>query len=365
MHSHKPPIVHKDLKPQNIMMEDRVSSSIKIIDFGLAELFKPGESFVGEFGGTLLYMAPEVFQKHISVKADIWSAGVILYNLVTGDHPFSSTWPPPPGCDQKWWERDTMKKICTDPLPIHPRFGVVRWEVHELFSHMLMRKVELRPDASKCLAHTWFRVWDTKPPPLSVGVSQCLEVFSRQSELKKALFLLMARECHEPALPELQALFTHFDVQNQGRVHASDLRTVFSHCNLGLLSIERVLRALDMSGEGSVCWTEFLAAALCVKLPRKTENLDAAFAFFDTDLDGKLTIEELSRVFAHGDSKEEWIRQLPALFAELAGHGKLVQDALRVKSVKKPDTGISLARFRSYLSESVDFTPGEELQAGS
>jgi calcium-dependent protein kinase len=347
------------------MMEDRVSSSIKIIDFGLAELFKPGEAYVGEFGGTLLYMAPEVFTKHITVKADIWSAGVILYNLVTGEFPFSSAWPPPPGCDQKWWEKDTARKIINDPLPSHARFGMVRWEAQELFGFMLMRNVERRPDASKCLSHPWFSIWDVQPPPLSVGVSQCLEAYSRQSELKQALFLMMARECHEPAIPELQALFTHFDVQNKGRVHEDDLRQVFSQCNLGPLSTERVLRALDRSGEGSVCWTEFLAAALCVKLPRKQENVDGAFAFFDIDLDGRLTMEELSRVFAHGNSKDEWIRQLPALFAELAGKSRLVQDVARVKGLKKPSASISLAQFRSYISESMDFTPGEGLQAGS
>jgi len=56
MHSIR--IAHKDLKPQNIMMVERDSASLKVIDFGLAEMFDPQQKFAGQIGGTLLYMAP-------------------------------------------------------------------------------------------------------------------------------------------------------------------------------------------------------------------------------------------------------------------------------------------------------------------
>lgn len=375
MHSHRPPIVHKDLKPQNIMMEDRESSSIKVIDFGLAELFQPGKEYCNVFGGTLLYMAPEVFAQQISVKVDVWSAGVILYNLITGDFPYSAPWPPPPGCNQGWWEKETARKICNEPMQPHPRLGSVRRECQDLLRSMLNRKVEKRPDASQCLDHPWFKIWDEEPPPLSVGVSQCLEAFSRQSELKKAIFLLMARECEVPALLELRALFTHFDVKNQGRLEARDLREVFSRCNLGPVSSERVLHALDRNGSGSVCWTEFLAAALCVSLPRNPALVDGTFAFFDDDHDGKISSKDFLRVLAHGEHTEEWKKTMPALFSEVLGKRECVPGACGVlsvpmsvlKAVVKPVRGedkISKAKFRAYVTAFMEFSPGQELHAG-
>ena len=101
MHSQK--FMHKDLKPQNIMMVEKGSTSIKVIDFGLAELFEGDKKVSDRFGGTWLYMGPEVFRLEITMKSDIWSAGVILYNLVTGgDFPFMATWPLPPGKDMNW-----------------------------------------------------------------------------------------------------------------------------------------------------------------------------------------------------------------------------------------------------------------------
>merc|ERR1719210_1197331 len=101
--------IHRDLKPQNIMLMDSDSNSIKVIDFGLAELFTGDQKVTDTFGGTLLYMAPEVFHLKLTRKTDIWSAGVILYNLITGEYPFIATWPLPPGKDLDWWQAETKK----------------------------------------------------------------------------------------------------------------------------------------------------------------------------------------------------------------------------------------------------------------
>ena len=57
------------------MLVDQESSSVKVIDFGLAELFNPSQKFADFIGGTRLYMAPEVFRQQMTVKTDIWSVG--------------------------------------------------------------------------------------------------------------------------------------------------------------------------------------------------------------------------------------------------------------------------------------------------
>merc|ERR1712018_421283 len=86
-------VIHRDLKPDNVLFDSQ--NNIKIADFGLSEEFVPGEK-LNTFCGTPEYMAPEVFkgQKFDGPKVDVWSLGVMLYEMLTATIPFpGSTWP--------------------------------------------------------------------------------------------------------------------------------------------------------------------------------------------------------------------------------------------------------------------------------
>lgn len=79
-------VVHKDLKPDNIMLTE--NSEIKIVDFGFSTVLAPGE-LATSLCGSLAYSAPEILLElpHDS-KADIWSLGVILFYMLTKKLPF-------------------------------------------------------------------------------------------------------------------------------------------------------------------------------------------------------------------------------------------------------------------------------------
>ncbi|KAK4792621.1 hypothetical protein SAY86_023056 [Trapa natans] len=88
LYCHKNGVVHRDLKPENILLASRESSSpIKLADFGLATYIEPGKSLQGTVGSPF-YIAPEVLMGGYNQAADIWSAGVILYILLSGIPPF-------------------------------------------------------------------------------------------------------------------------------------------------------------------------------------------------------------------------------------------------------------------------------------
>ena len=81
-------IVHRDLKPQNILItKDNI---LKICDFGFAREFKE-ENMSSTFCGSPLYMAPEIIDRNeYNIKSDIWSVGIILYEMCMKFHPFKS-----------------------------------------------------------------------------------------------------------------------------------------------------------------------------------------------------------------------------------------------------------------------------------
>ncbi len=88
-YAHKKGIIHRDIKPSNIMISKQ--NVVKIMDFGLAK--SPGEETItdaGSISGTVMYMSPEQLQgKKLAPTTDIYSLGLVLYELAAGKHPFS------------------------------------------------------------------------------------------------------------------------------------------------------------------------------------------------------------------------------------------------------------------------------------
>ena len=89
LYSANPPIIHRDLKPNNVLLRFNACGDIiiKISDFGFAKEVTTGISDI-DIAGTRPYMAPELFNKSISTKSDIYAVGVIFYQLLTNHYPY-------------------------------------------------------------------------------------------------------------------------------------------------------------------------------------------------------------------------------------------------------------------------------------
>lgn len=144
--AHRQGIVHRDLKPLNIMVQDDVpiAEGVKILDFGLAKI-KSGEllgSFVqaqtSGLMGSPFYMAPEQWSdEEPDARADIYSLGVILYQMLCGEVPFKGSSIP-----------SIMKKHLTMPPPSFQSMGVtVPPAIEAVVRHALEKEVEARIDS--------------------------------------------------------------------------------------------------------------------------------------------------------------------------------------------------------------------------
>jgi hypothetical protein len=147
---HQYGVVHRDLKPDNIMMTEKDDmSQIKIMDFGLSKIMGPKETVADGFG-TLSFVAPEVLVRTpYNKEIDIWSIGVILYYMLTGCLPFD---------DESDNEEVIAKMIVFEEL----KFPKSIWsnrspKVIDLIKNCLNKSLEKRYKINQFLSHEWFR----------------------------------------------------------------------------------------------------------------------------------------------------------------------------------------------------------------
>ncbi|XP_061835375.1 uncharacterized protein mylk4a isoform X1 [Nerophis lumbriciformis] len=144
-HMHKMYILHLDLKPENILCVSRVTNKIKIIDFGLARIYKPREKLRVNFG-TPEFLAPEVINyDFVSFNTDMWSLGVITYMLLSGLCPFL-------GDD----DNETLNNILACQWNLEEQeFVDTSEEAKDFISRLLVVNKSWRMGASEALRHPW------------------------------------------------------------------------------------------------------------------------------------------------------------------------------------------------------------------
>ncbi|GAB2271937.1 Calcium-dependent protein kinase 4 [Dionaea muscipula] len=334
-------VMHRDLKPENFLFASAdEDGKLKATDFGLSVFYKPDQYF-SDVVGSPYYVAPEVLCKRYGCESDVWSAGVILYILLSGVPPY-------------WAESESgiFRQILHGKLDFESEpWPSISDSAKDLIRKMLHRDPKKRLTAHQVLCHPWI-LDDTVAPdkPLDSAVLSRLKQFSAMNKLKKMALRVIAERLSEEEIGGLKELFKMLDADNSGTITFEELKDGLKKVGSNLLDseIKDLMSAADIDNSGTIDYGEFLAATLHVNKMEREENLVAAFSYFDKDGSGYITIDELQQAckdFGLGDVHlDEVIKEI-----DLDNDGRIDYGEFAAM-MKKGDAGIGGRTMRGNLN---------------
>jgi serine/threonine-protein kinase len=150
-YSHSRGVVHRDIKPANVLISEM--GVAKISDFGIARLEQSHLTMMGEVLGTPFYMPPEQFNgEAVDERSDIYSAGVIVFEVLTGRRPFEGT--------TAALVRKVLGEVPPVPSSIEPRLTAA---LDRVILQALAKKPENRFSSARAFLHALHAAFDNRP----------------------------------------------------------------------------------------------------------------------------------------------------------------------------------------------------------
>jgi serine/threonine-protein kinase len=150
-YSHSRGVVHRDIKPANVLISEM--GVAKISDFGIARLEQSHLTMMGEVLGTPFYMPPEQFNgESVDERSDIYSAGVIVFEVLTGQRPFEGT--------TASLVRKVLGEVPPTPSSIEPRLSPA---LDRVILQALAKKPQNRYSSARAFLHALQAAFDNRP----------------------------------------------------------------------------------------------------------------------------------------------------------------------------------------------------------
>ena len=302
---HSKGIVHRDIKPENILVQniDKKKNKndeiyIKLIDFGASNFFKENEILKLKVGSPY-YIAPEVLNKNYNEKCDIWSAGVVLYVMLTGKFPFVGQ------TSQKLFESIKTGKYAKEGK----EWEAISIEAKELIGKMLELDKDKRISASECLKSEFLSILETKKemPDLLPSVFENIYKLNAREKIQQATIRIIVHNIQQNEyIEKLRDIFDLLDINKDGQLTYAEIKQafkkVFPDDYITEEKMNLILEKLDEDNNGVISYEEFLRVTINEKILLEKNNLRLAFDKFDVNKDGKLSKEELLNVLDKGAS---------------------------------------------------------------
>lgn len=316
---HRHSVCHRDLKSDNCLLaslEPIEQNRVKVSDFGLSIILKKGKC-CNLIAGTPTHIAPEVLNKRYKHACDVWSCGVIAYELFCGCLPFTG--------HSKEQVYAAVKAGVVD-------FGIGSWEdvsqdAVNFLQGMLTKNPQARSTPKAALTSKWMMLNAPLNDDASMpeGVIEHLQKFRKANKLKRAVFHTIASMLPDEDIRETRNAFILLDTDGDGvftideitaalqREHVRDsrrlktpdvrrLRQSLQECqepteetaDSAAINSNHVAGQLGGDDVQGFTYTEFLAATFDRKKAHKDGLYKAAFESFDKNGDNQLTVSELA-----------------------------------------------------------------------
>lgn len=329
-------IIHRDIKPENILIERKEDKilRVKICDLGSATIFSRGH-YERKIVGSSYYIAPEVLKKNYNEKCDVWSCGVILYILLSGEPPF-------PGDSDSEIIENVMVGMYY--LNKSPWFNVSK-DAKNLIDKMLKYSPYNRISMSDALNHIWFKKFKIKEklntillkPEDDKLIENFLCNIKNYKNMNPLQVVTYAYLIHNmPQLEQIEnayKLFNRIDLNGDGRISKAELfaglkyfyYTKFNSEQITEDELNKIFENIDTNYNDEIEFEEFARAAIDKRIFIRDEFLRFAFKYFDKDRSGFVDIDELRQVFLQEKEPEKRIilieKQLQDIFVKVDTNG--------------------------------------------
>ena len=295
---HNNGICHRDLKPENILFyyqNEENNNPIKIIDFGLSQFYDNNiNRKMNTKVGTSYYVAPEVLNGNYNEKCDIWSAGVILYILLSGDPPFN-------GSNDSAIYKKIKKMEFNFP---YEKWNNISSDAIDLINKCICPE-ENRLSAKEILKHPWFKILEDNNDNYNFNMDKIVN-YVKLGTFQKMVLNYIASRLNENEIKDLIKLFILFDCDKDGSINRNDFREGFRKLNLSLLEseFESIFYSMDTDNNGFIDFTEFLAPFINNNIYLNEKTLIEAFMFFDKKDTGFISKEQIKNILNIADENK-------------------------------------------------------------
>jgi len=336
IHSRK--IIHRDIKPGNMLLTSPITelerAHLVLADFGIAEIFKERADTKAKASikGTAMYMAIEVFERPPGPRADIWSLGVVTFEILCGNLPAVVR------CDNvhAMYMKLRRADVCLEPLSI----AGVNERAIDCVRQLLTRKEVDRPTAASALELPWLAE-DATIFKLDGRVGRKMVVatddYASMSVFSKIALNCVAAQLDASQLDGIDKAFNAIDVNHDGELSLEELTEGLKLLGVDPCSASQLADALDVNHDGVIQYSEFVASLLKSQNELAESNLRSAFDIFDVDHNGSISLDELRLMLSGGGA-----------LACILPDGS-TPDAVLKEVDTSGDGTISFSEFRNYL----------------
>ena len=321
----------------NLIMQfnETKNFELKLIDFGASKIFTKYKRNFEDTVGTLYYCSPEVLKNNYDFKCDIWSCGVTMYILLTGDIPFKGN-----------NEEEIMKSILNDKLDFENNIKLknISDDAKDLIKKCFIYNSNKRISAKEALNHNFFKSGINKYNLFNddliddtINVLNILREYPKYNIITQFFIAFITHNFIDKIyMNKIKKVFFLINKSLDGQIKKEELINAYKMANINIKKndIIKIFKSLDSTkANNNIEYEEFLRAGLDKKIIFTEEHIKLGFEMIDFQKKGKINVYEIKQIFGIDDNVD-----------------KSVVDNLLKEINKKENEEISYEEFKKILN---------------